>query len=70
MTSFARPLTPAREAYERAHWHEDRSPQLVAVITTMLVLATAAVITRLLSNRLAERKFFLDDFAIALSLVR
>ncbi len=61
--------TPAELAYQRARWHEDRGPQLAAIIIAMFSLTTLAVISRLLSNRLAKRRLFLDDWAILLALV-
>jgi len=49
---------------------ESRAKEILAVKTTMAIVAILTILLRLLARYLVGRKFYLDDYAMMLNLVR
>lgn len=55
--------------YQLQHIHESRQHEVVASITTVLTLASIAVILRLVARRLTKAPLQKDDYMILAALV-
>lgn len=55
--------------YQLAHFHEDRSGELIASHAVCLALASIAVILRLITRRLSRASIDADDFMIVVALM-
>ena len=64
-------LLAARELCTAAvpRLNDSRQPEAVGSIIVMLVLATLAVVLRLLSRKISAARFGIDDYLIVLALV-
>ncbi len=61
--------SPADLQYQLEHIQDDRSGQIAAVVSAMLVVATIAVGLRLFTRWLISAPWKLDDFTIIAALV-
>lgn len=60
---------PTTIDHQLTHWDENMSPDIVAVNVALIVLATIAVLSRLISRRIKAAPLQADDFMVMVSLV-
>ena len=64
------PPSPAEILYEKQHIHDDRSKEILAAFSVMIVLAFAAVVLRLIARHIMSLSLKADDYSILAALVR
>ena len=62
-------FTPQEIAYESSHYGMDKAPAMMAGSIVLIVLATVAVILRLVSRRVKKIAFAADDYMVVVALV-
>lgn len=63
-------ITPEEIEYETAHFGDDKGPAIVGGGIALIVLATIAVVLRLVARKIKRTPWGPDDYTIVLSLVR
>ena len=67
---MAAEVTPQESVYEAVHFRDDKGPAIVGGSVVLIVVATVAVVLRLVSRRMKRTAWGSDDYTIVLSLVR
>lgn len=62
-------LMPQEIVYETIHFRDDKSPAIVGGSILLIVVATIAVVLRLVARRIKRTAWGADDYTIVLSLV-
>lgn len=63
-------ITPQELVYEGVHFRDDKGPAIVGGSVVLIVVATVAVVLRLVSRRTKRTAWGSDDYTVVLSLVR
>lgn len=68
-------ISPEEIAYQLANYEQDKTPALKGSSICLIILATIAVVLRMLSRRIKGKEsrmgmFGADDYSIVLALVR
>ncbi|KAI9669825.1 MAG: hypothetical protein M1817_004566 [Caeruleum heppii] len=61
-------LSPEVLAYQRLHWHDDKTPAVIAGSVLLIFFASLAVCLRLLSRKLIGAPWKADDYTIMVAL--
>ena len=62
-------LSPAEIQYEIEHVHDDRSKEMIAAFSVMMILACAAVALRIIARHILNLGLKADDYSIIAALV-
>ena len=63
------PIPPAELHYQLTHWQENISPDIIAVNVALVLIATIAVLLRLISRKIKVAPMQSDDYVVMLALV-